>query len=67
MLTMSKYMGKHIDLAHKVVIVGDRSNRKTCVTLLRIKVYKLESSYCKSVCSEEISREEISTNRLCVL
>ena len=43
--TMSKDMEEQLKLAHKVVDVVDRSNRKTFVTLLRYNVGKLESSY----------------------
>ena len=43
--TMSKDMDEQFKLAHKVVDVVDRTNRKICVTLLRYKVDKPESSY----------------------
>ena len=43
--TMSKDMDEQLKLAHKVVDVVDRANRKICVTLLRYNVYKLESSF----------------------
>ena len=43
--TMSKYMDEQLKLAHKVVDVVDRTNRKTCLTLLRYNVDKPESSY----------------------
>ena len=43
--TMSKDMEEQLNLAHKVVDVVDRSNREICVTLLRYKVDKPESSY----------------------
>ena len=43
--TMSKDMDERLKLAHKVVDVVDRANRKICVTLLRYNVNKLESSY----------------------
>ena len=33
--TMSKDMDEHLKLAHKVVDVADRANRRICVTLLR--------------------------------
>ena len=42
--TMSKDMCEHLKLAHKVVDVVDRANRKICVTLLRCNVDKPESS-----------------------
>ena len=38
-------MDDQIKLAHKVVDVVDRANRKICVTLLRYNVDKSESSY----------------------
>ena len=43
--TMSKDMDEQFKLAHKVVDVVDRANRKICVTLLRYNVDKPESSY----------------------
>ena len=43
--TMSKDMDEQLKLAHKVVDVVDRANRKICVTLLRCNVDKPESSY----------------------
>ena len=43
--TMSRDMDEQLKLAHKVVVVVDRANRKICVTLLRYKVDKPESSY----------------------
>ena len=43
--TMSKDMDEQLKLAHKVVDVVDRANKKICVTLLRYNVDKLESSY----------------------
>ena len=42
--TKSKDMADQIKLAHKVVDVVDRANRKICVTLLRYNVDKPESS-----------------------
>ena len=42
---MSEDMDEQLKLAHKVVDVVDRSDRKICVTLLRCNVDKLESSY----------------------
>ena len=38
-------MDEQLNWAHKVVNVVDRSNRTTCVTLLRYNVDKPESSY----------------------
>ena len=43
--TISRDMDEQLKLAHKVVDVLDRTNRKICVTLLRYNVYKPESSY----------------------
>ena len=43
--TMSRDMDEQLKLAHKVVDVGDRTNRKICVTLLRYNVDNPESSY----------------------
>ena len=43
--TMSKDMDEQLKLAHKVVDVVDRANRKTCVTLLRYNVDKPDSFY----------------------
>ena len=43
--TMSKDMDEQLKLAHKVVDLVDRTNRKNCVTLLRYNVDKPESSY----------------------
>ena len=41
----SKDKDEQLKLAHKVVDVVDRANRKICVTLLRYNVDKPESSY----------------------
>ena len=43
--TMSRDMDEQLKLAHKVVDVVDRANRKICVTLLRYNVEKLENPY----------------------
>ena len=43
--TVSRDMDEQIKLAHKVVDVVDRSNKKICVTLLRYNVDKPDSSY----------------------
>ena len=43
--TMSRDMNEQLKLAHKVVDVVDRTNRKICVTLLRYNVDTPESSY----------------------
>ena len=42
---MSRDMDEQFQLAHKVVDVLDRTNRKICVTLLRNNVDKPESSF----------------------
>ena len=46
--TMTKDMDEQLKLAHKVVDVVDRANRKICVTLLRYNVDKIESSYAQN-------------------
>ena len=43
--TMSKDMDEQLKLAHKVVDLVDRANRKNCVTLLRNNVVKPDYSY----------------------
>ena len=43
--TMSRDMDDQLKLAHKVVDVVNRTNRKICVTLLRYNVDNPESSY----------------------
>ena len=43
--TMPTDMDEQLKLAHIVVDVVDRTNRKICVTLLRYNVHKPESSY----------------------
>ena len=43
--TMSKDMNEQVKLAHKVVDVVDRANRKICVTPLPYNVNKPRSSY----------------------
>ena len=43
--TMSKDMDEQLNLAHNVVDVVDRANRKICVTLLQYNVDKPENSY----------------------
>ena len=43
--TMSKDMDGQLNLAHKLVDVVDRTNRKICVTLLRYNVDNPENSY----------------------
>ena len=45
MPTLSKDMDEQLKLAHKVVDVVDRANKKVFVTLLRYNVDKPESSY----------------------
>ena len=42
---MSKDMDEQLKLAHKVVDLVVRANRKNCATLLPYNVDKLESSY----------------------
>ena len=43
--TMSKDMDEQLRLAHKVVDVVDRANRKICVTLLQYNVDTPDASY----------------------
>ena len=43
--TMSKDIDEPLKMAHKVVDVVDRANRKICVTLLQYKLDKPENSY----------------------
>ena len=43
--TMSKDMDEKLKLAHKLVDVVDRANKKSCATLLLYNVDKLESSF----------------------
>ena len=43
--TMSESLDEQLKLAHKVVDVVDRTNRKICVTLLRYNEDKAETSY----------------------
>ena len=44
---LSKDMDEQLKLAHKVVDLLDRANRKVCVTLLRYSVDNPESSYAR--------------------
>ena len=44
---MSRDMDEQLKVAHKVVNVVDRANKKICVTLLRYNVDKPESSYAR--------------------
>ena len=60
-------MDEQLKLAHKVVDVVDRANRKISVTLLRYDVDRPESSYGRvHFCKEEGGREN-STSCLCDL
>ena len=43
--TLSKYMEEQLKLAHMVIDVVGRPNRRICVTLLRYKVDNPETSY----------------------
>ena len=43
--TRSKHMDEQLKLAHKVVDLEDRANRKTCLTLLRYNVDTFDTSY----------------------
>ena len=42
---MSRHMDEQLKLAHKVVDVVDRANKKMCAALLRYNVHNPESSY----------------------
>ena len=63
---MSKDVDEQLKLAHKVIGVGDRANRKICVSLLRYNVDKPEVSNApiRFFCKEE-GRRDVSTNCLC--
>ena len=65
--TMSKDMDEHIKLAHKVVDVVDRTNRKICVTAT-VQCGQAWEFLCSSptICKEEGGRE-VSTSCLCEL
>ena len=66
--TMSKDMDKQLKLAHKVVDLVDRANKKICVTLLRYNVDKPESSFAQvQSFARKKERREVSTSCLCEL
>ena len=44
---MSRDMDEQLKVAHKVVNVVDRANKKLCVSLLRYNVDKPENSYAR--------------------
>ena len=46
--TLSKYMEEQLKLVHKLIDVVDRPNRRVCVTLLRYKTDKPETSYARA-------------------
>ena len=54
--TLSEVMEEQLKLAHKVVDVVDRPNRRICVTLLRYKADNSETSY--ALCSSSSIRTE---------
>ena len=62
--TISKDMGEQLKLAHKVVDVADRADRKICVNLLWYIVDKPESSYAqvRLFARKEEGEREVSTN-----
>ena len=60
---MSKDMDEQLKLAHKVVDIVDRANRKICVTLLRHKLDKPESFYVQVQLSAR-KKEDRSFNNL---
>ena len=65
--TLSKDMDEQLKLAHKVVDVVDRANRKICVTLLRYSVNKPEFLCSSPIISKEERGREVSTDYLCEL
>ena len=56
--TLSKDMDEQLKLAHRVVDVVDRANRKICVTLLRYNVDKPEGSYAQVRLTERKKEDE---------
>ena len=56
--TLSKDMEEQLKLAHKVIDVVDRPNRRVCVTLLRYKVDNPDNSYAQVRLFERKSEEE---------
>ena len=60
---LSKDMVERLKLAHKVVDVVDRANKKTCVTLLRYIVDKPNNSYAQ-VPSFEGKKEDENFQRI---
>ena len=64
--TMSTDMDEQFKVAHKLVDVVDRANRKICVTLLWYKEDKPESSYAQvRIFAKEEGGREVSTSCLC--
>ena len=62
---MSKDMDEQLKLAHKVVDVVDRANRKICVTLLR---YNPESSNAQvRILARKKEDDKVSAGCLCEL
>ena len=59
--TISTDIDEQLQLAHKVVYVVDRANRKICVTLLRYKV-EMPVSYAQSDYLQEKRGREVSTS-----
>ena len=64
--TMTRDMDEQLKLAHKVVDVVDRTNRKICVTLLRYNVDKPESSYAQVRFFERKKEDENFQQVVCV-
>ena len=56
--TLSKDMEKQLKLVHNVIDIVDRSKRRACVTLLRYKVDKPETSYAQIWLSRRMMEEE---------
>ena len=55
---MPNEVGEQFELAHKVVDVVDRANRKICVTQLRYNVDKPESSFAQVRLSKRMMKDE---------
>ena len=56
--TLSKDMEEQLKLVHKVIDVLDRPNRKICVTLLRYKREKPQTSYAQVRLFRRMKEEE---------
>ena len=65
--TISKDMDEQLKLAHKLVEVVDRANKKVCSTLLRYNVEKPLCSSLQGIIFKEERECEVSTNCVCAL